>query len=99
MSIHTITNPNSIKKVRYVDDKSNQLVLRVDEHDYCDRIDNMILSTIQNHEKQTSEELENFKKVLIEKNIKFFLKRILEFLIALVDLEEKDFFLILWVIV
>ena len=49
VSIHTITNPNSIKKVRYVDDKSNQLVLRVDEHDYCDRIDNMILSTIQNN--------------------------------------------------
>ena len=49
VSIHTITNPNSIKKIRYVDDKSNQLVLRVDEHDYCDRIDNMILSTIQNN--------------------------------------------------
>ena len=43
VDIHTITNPNSIKKVRYVDDKSNQLVLRVDEHDYCDRIDDMIL--------------------------------------------------------
>ena len=28
-----------------------------------------ILSTIQNHEKQTSEELENFKKVLKEKEI------------------------------
>ena len=50
VDIHTITNPNSIKKVRYVDDKSNQLVLRVDEHDYCDRIDDMILSMIQDNE-------------------------------------------------
>jgi bifunctional ADP-heptose synthase (sugar kinase/adenylyltransferase) len=50
MNISTITNPNSIRKVRYVDDKSNQLVLRVDEHDYCDRIENILLSTIQNNE-------------------------------------------------
>ncbi len=47
--IYTITNKNSIRKVRYVEDKSNQLILRVDEHDYCDRIDNLILSTIQNN--------------------------------------------------
>ena len=45
--IYTITNKNSIKKIRYVDDKSNQLVLRVDEHDYCDRIDSVLLSKIQ----------------------------------------------------
>ena len=50
VGIHTITNPNSIRKVRYVDDKSNQLVLRVDEHDYCDRIDDMILTMIQGNE-------------------------------------------------
>ena len=37
-TIYTITNPNSIKKVRYVDEKSKQLVLRVDENDYCDRV-------------------------------------------------------------
>ena len=49
VGIYTITNPNSIKKIRYVDHKSNQLVLRVDEHDYCDRMDNMVLSTIQNN--------------------------------------------------
>ena len=47
--IFTITNPNSIRKVRYVDRKSNQLVLRVDEHDYCDRIDNILLSGIQSN--------------------------------------------------
>ena len=33
-----ISNLNSIKKVRYVDERSNQMVLRVDENDSCDRI-------------------------------------------------------------
>ncbi len=49
VTIHTITNKNSIKKIRYVDHKSNQLVLRVDEHDYCDRIDSDTLSGIENN--------------------------------------------------
>ena len=48
-AIYTVTNKNSIKKVRYVDHKSNQMVLRVDEHDYCDRIDNVSLSSIQDN--------------------------------------------------
>jgi len=48
-TIYTISNPNSIKKVRYVDHKSNQLVLRVDEHDYCKRIDPIVLSGIQDN--------------------------------------------------
>jgi len=30
-----ISNDNSIKKVRYVDNRSNQMVLRVDENDEC----------------------------------------------------------------
>ena len=49
VGVYTITNSNSIRKVRYVDDKSNQLVLRVDEHDYCDRIDDDTLSSIQDN--------------------------------------------------
>ena len=52
-TIYTITNKNSIKKIRYVDHKSNQLVLRVDEHDFCDRIDPILLSTIQDNTCQT----------------------------------------------
>ena len=47
VTIHTITNKNNIRKVRYVDDKSNQLVLRVDEHDYCDRIDEKVRNGIE----------------------------------------------------
>lgn len=49
-TIYTLTNQNSIKKVRYVDHKSNQLVLRVDEHDFCDRVDWAVLHRIQNNE-------------------------------------------------
>ena len=42
--VDLISNLNDIKKVRYVDNRSNQLVLRVDEHDHCDRITNEQLS-------------------------------------------------------
>jgi D-beta-D-heptose 7-phosphate kinase/D-beta-D-heptose 1-phosphate adenosyltransferase len=48
-TVYSITNKNNIRKIRYVDDKSNQLVVRVDEHDYCDRIDEVLLSTIQDN--------------------------------------------------
>ena len=50
ITIFTVTNENNIRKVRYVDDKSNQLVLRVDEHDHCDRIDKETLMQIKNNE-------------------------------------------------
>jgi D-beta-D-heptose 7-phosphate kinase/D-beta-D-heptose 1-phosphate adenosyltransferase len=43
MHIHTVTNKNSIVKKRYVENRSGQMVLRVDEHDYCDRIDKSLL--------------------------------------------------------
>ena len=49
-TIFTVTNNNNIRKVRYVDDKSNQLVLRVDEHDHCDRIDKETIMQIKNNE-------------------------------------------------
>jgi len=41
-----ITNPNDIVKKRYVDNRSGQMVLRVDEHDYCEQIksEQMVLS-------------------------------------------------------
>lgn len=49
VNICTITNRNSIKKIRYVDDKSNQLVIRVDEHDYCRRIQTDELTQIKDN--------------------------------------------------
>ena len=42
--IHTVTNRNSIVKRRFVESRSGQMVLRVDENDYCDRIDTSLLS-------------------------------------------------------
>ncbi len=48
-TVYSITNKNSIRKVRYVDKKSNQLVLRIDEHDYCDRISKDVLLSIRNN--------------------------------------------------
>jgi D-beta-D-heptose 7-phosphate kinase/D-beta-D-heptose 1-phosphate adenosyltransferase len=44
MHIHTVTNKNSITKIRYVETRSGQMVLRVDEHDSCERIDKNLLS-------------------------------------------------------
>ena len=49
MNIYTITNGNSIVKKRYVENRSGQMVLRVDEHDYCDRIKIKKLQGITNN--------------------------------------------------
>jgi len=49
MYIYTITNGNSIVKKRYVENRSGQMVLRVDEHDYCDRIKIKKLQGITNN--------------------------------------------------
>ena len=35
--VHLITNTEPIKKIRYVDIRYNQMVLRVDENDRCNR--------------------------------------------------------------
>ena len=49
MHTHTVTNKNSIVKKRYVENRSGQMVLRVDEHDYCDRIKIKKLQGITNN--------------------------------------------------
>ena len=43
MHIHTVTNKNSITKIRFVENRSSQMVLRVDEHDHCERINSGLL--------------------------------------------------------
>ena len=48
MGIHTITNKNSIVKKRYVDNRSGQMVLRVDEHDYCEPVNSYYLDFDEN---------------------------------------------------
>ena len=39
VDVDIITNDEDIRKIRYVDDRSNQMVLRVDENDSCSQID------------------------------------------------------------
>ena len=50
ITIHTVTNKNSIVKKRYVENRSGQMVLRVDEHDYCDGISKKERNNIINKE-------------------------------------------------
>ena len=45
-----ITNTNEIKKIRYVDNRSNQMVLRVDEHDHCSRIKESDLEKVESYD-------------------------------------------------
>ena len=47
--ITTITNINGIVKKRFVENRSGQMVLRVDEHDYCERIDKKLLYQIKDN--------------------------------------------------
>ena len=39
--VHIISNDNGMKKVRYVDTNSNQIIMRLDENDVCGRIENL----------------------------------------------------------
>ncbi len=38
LSVDLVTNKNKILKTRYIDDKSGQMLIRVDEQDYCEPI-------------------------------------------------------------
>lgn len=48
--VRSVTNENAITKTRYVDERSNQLLLRVDDIDECDRIEKDVLYSIRNNE-------------------------------------------------
>ena len=74
-TIYTITNKNSIRKVRYVDHKSNQLVLRVDEHDFCKRVESDILYSIRDNKAQVwGSENSKFDAIIISDYCKGFLE-------------------------
>ena len=45
--VKIVTNPNNIKKIRYVDSHTNAMLLRVDENDYTDKVSNDVLQKIQ----------------------------------------------------
>ena len=66
-----ITNDNDIRKVRYVDNSSNQLVLRVDEHDYCESISEQQLNYIKQEKYDAIVISDYCKGFLDEKQIKW----------------------------
>ena len=47
--VEIITNPNNIKKMRYVDEHTNAMLLRVDENDYTDRVSLDELKKVKNN--------------------------------------------------
>mgnify|MGYP003127312980 FL=1 len=65
-NVKLISNNNSIKKIRYVDKRSNQMVLRVDENDTCRSINDDELKYV---EKQG----ETFDAVIVSDYCKGFL--------------------------
>lgn len=46
-NVEFISNDNSIKKIRYMDNRSNQMVLRVDENDTCRSINDKEIDYIE----------------------------------------------------
>ena len=50
LEVDIITNQNDIKKIRYIDDKSNQMVMRVDEHDYCKPINGQQMMHVKGYD-------------------------------------------------
>jgi bifunctional ADP-heptose synthase (sugar kinase/adenylyltransferase) len=44
-----ITNKESIAKTRIMDERTNQMIVRIDENDISSRIENMIVSSIKNN--------------------------------------------------
>ena len=50
IKVDIVTNKNDIRKIRYIDDKSNQMILRVDENDYCREINKKELKFIIDNE-------------------------------------------------
>jgi|TARA_R100000900_G_scaffold145327_1_gene130941 D-beta-D-heptose 7-phosphate kinase/D-beta-D-heptose 1-phosphate adenosyltransferase len=51
-NVEFISNDNSIKKIRYVDNRSNQMVLRVDENDKCRSINENEIDYIKKYGKR-----------------------------------------------
>lgn len=49
INVYSLTNENNIIKRRYVDNRSGQMVLRVDENDYCPRIKQKNLQGVKNN--------------------------------------------------
>jgi len=40
-NVHIISNDDGMRKIRYVDNNSNQMIMRLDENDVCSRVENL----------------------------------------------------------
>ena len=49
VDVEIITNLNDIKKIRYVDQKTNSIMLRIDENDFTERVSQYDLKHIKNN--------------------------------------------------
>ena len=67
--VKIITNLNDIKKTRYVDEKTNSIMLRIDENDSTDRVPSDVILKIQ---KNTYENF-NFDALVVSDYCKGFL--------------------------
>jgi len=71
--VKIITNPNNIKKVRYVDEHTNAMMLRVDENDFTDRIESVYIDTVKNNYFNVNSKYYNFDALIISDYCKGFL--------------------------
>jgi len=74
ITIHTVTNKNSIVKKRYVENRSGQMVLRVDEHDYCDGISKKERNNIINNTYNSMGQTVQIDAIIISDYCKGFLE-------------------------
>jgi bifunctional ADP-heptose synthase (sugar kinase/adenylyltransferase) len=73
VKVDVITNTNDIKKRRYVDNRSGQMVLRVDEHDYCKPVDRKYVNTFVCGKKYDAVIFSDYNKgFLTKEDIRFF---------------------------
>ena len=71
--VDIITNPNDIKKIRYVDEHTNAMLLRVDENDFTDRIESVYIDTVKNDYFNVNSKYYNFDALIISDYCKGFL--------------------------
>ena len=71
--IDLVTNENEITKTRLVDKKTNQMLLRVDEDDYCKRVKNDVITKLGDYDAVVISDYD--KGFLTESSIKYLIAK------------------------
>lgn len=71
--IDLVTNENEITKTRLVDKKTNQMLLRVDEDDYCKRVKNDVITKLGDYDAVVISDYD--KGFLTESTIKYLIAK------------------------